>query len=85
MIYIFKGMLIVFVVSAAIIALVLYCSLLCREWHLDIRARRSRQGTLLLNQPIVREYTGKDHPAWQRQLEFAQGRALAAKLRMLGE
>lgn len=85
MIYILKGMLIVFVVTIAIIGLVLYCSYLWHEWMLDLRARRSRQGTLMLDQPIALEYTGKDHPAWQRKLEFAQGRALAAKLRALGE
>lgn len=85
MIYVLKGMLIVFVVSFAIVALFLFAGFMWREWQLDLRAKRSARGRLLSDPPIAREYTTKDYPAWERRFEYARGRALAAKLRELGQ
>lgn len=85
MIYVLKGMLIVIVVSVAVTALVLLACYMFREWQLDMRARRSARARLLGERPIPLEYSTKDHPAWQRRLDFPQGRALATKLREIGE
>jgi hypothetical protein len=84
-IYVLKGMLIVFAVSLVVTTLVMAVCCLLREWQLDLRARRSARGQLLTDLPIAREYRTKDYPAWERRLGFPQARSLAARLREIGE
>lgn len=69
----------------AVVAILAFLYWLIRELGADaLRVRRSAR-TRQVETPIAREYTGKDWPAWERNLDLGRYRALARKLEDLGE
>lgn len=73
------------ILAVAVISIALFVSLLIRQLNPDgLRVRRSTR-TRHVETPIAREYTGKDWPAWERNLEFGRYRALVRKLEELGQ
>ena len=73
-----------FALALAIIAIVLFLCLMAREFAIDRRIRKSAKGRLLDEQPIAREWSLKDPPAWER-LPPSKTLRLRAGLRGMGE